>query len=74
MISRANNMKEDMNMLDISVLSEQAQQELMDFYHFLLERYGKKQQTLKKLPETFYHPVKTERYHRFDREEIYNGR
>jgi hypothetical protein len=29
-------------MIDLSVLPKEAQNELYDFYHFLVERYGKK--------------------------------
>ncbi len=74
MISKVNDVKGDMEMLDVSLLSEQAKQELMDFYHFLLERYGTQPRSRKRLPETFYDPVKTRAYQRFDREEIYNER
>ncbi len=74
MITRTDDVKVDMEILDLSLLSEQAKQELIDFYQFLLERYGTKSRSLRKLPETFYDPVKTRTYQRVDRGEIYNDR
>jgi hypothetical protein len=59
--------------LDLSGLSKQARQELLDFYQFLLERYGIQQQTRKSLPSIFYKPVKTQMYQPFDRHAIYDS-
>jgi hypothetical protein len=60
--------------LDLSPLSVQARQELLDFYQYLLERYGKQQHSNKPLPEIFYKPVKIRAYQKFNREEIYYAR
>jgi hypothetical protein len=60
--------------LDLSPLSVRARQELLDFYQYLLERYGKQQRSNKPLPEMFYRPVKTRTYKKFNREEIYDAR
>lgn len=35
-------------MIDLSILPKEAQNELLDFYHFLVERYGLKKQKLSK--------------------------
>ena len=59
--------------LDLSPLSVQARQELVDFYHYLLERYGTQDHLPKPLPEIFYKPVKIRAYQKFDREEIYHA-
>ena len=59
--------------LDLSLLTEQGKQELLDFYQFLLERYSAQKQ-VSTLPEVFYTPIKTTRYQRMNREEIYHER
>lgn len=73
MIVNTPNRYGSLDMLDLSLLSEHAKGELLDFYQFLLDRYGQ-QQRLRHLPETFYQPVKTRVYHPFDREAIYYDR
>ena len=60
--------------LDLSLLSKQAKQELLDFYQFLLGRYGMQGQSRTSLPSIFYQPVKTRIYHPFDRNAIYDAR
>lgn len=62
MITRTHDARGETEILDLSLLSEQAAQELLDFYQFLLDRYGTKPRSLRKLPETFYNPVKTRTY------------
>ena len=74
MIAKTNGWQIETTYLDLSQLTEQAKQELVDFYQFLLERYGVKPQPPKTLPDIFYQPVKTRVYQPFDREEIYHGR
>lgn len=74
MLSGTTTVHAEGNMLGLSLLSEQAKQELLDFYQFLLDRYGAKQSDAARLPASFYHPMKVAAYHYFDREEIYNER
>ena len=62
--------------IDMSILPEEVRRELVDFYLFLVEKYGKKEKVndeliSSKLPETFYKPIKVKKYSRFNREEIY---
>ncbi len=74
MVSKTKGWKRDTVYLDLSQLTEHAKQELVDFYQFLLERYGVNQRTTRSLPDIFYHPVKTRTYQQINREETYNGR
>lgn len=62
--------------IDISVLPVKVREELIDFYHFLVEKYGSYKaeeagSVDSKLPEEFYKPIRVKRYLHFDREEIY---
>ncbi len=59
--------------LELSRLTEQGKQELLDFYQFLLERYSARQQ-VSTLPEVFYTPVKTTQYQPVNREEVHYER
>jgi hypothetical protein len=74
MASNITEIKAETAFLDVSQLTEQAKQELVDFYQFLLERYGVNQRSPKTLPDIFYHPVKTRTYQQFNRDAIYDGR
>lgn len=64
----------DAQYLDLSPLSIQARQELLSFYHYLLEHYQKQHQANKSLPEIFYNPIKTQPYQKFNRDDIYHAR
>ncbi len=64
----------DSQYLDLSPLSVQARQELLSFYHYLLEHYQKQHHSKKTLPDVFYNPIKTRVYQKFNREEIYHAR
>jgi hypothetical protein len=63
------------DILDLSSMPRQAKKEILNYYQFLLERYGhKKKRTASistQLPEGFYHPVKVKRYIPVSRDEIY---
>ena len=50
--------------LDISVLSEEARKELVDFYQFLVGKYGKKIRAgkTKRFQNIVEHPLKSEEY------------
>lgn len=63
------------NTINLSLLSEKAQEELLLFYQFLLKK-TKEESKVKAnfLPQTFYSPLKTNRYVKFDRDEIYADR
>jgi hypothetical protein len=74
MVTKTKGFDEHINSLDLSILSDQAQGELVDFYYFLLERYGRQQPSPRSLPPIFYQPIKTRRYHPFKREDIYDAR
>ena len=62
MLSKTKDVTIETEILDLSLLSEQAKWELWDFYQFLLDRYGIKPGSAEKLPDKFYNPVKTKRY------------
>ena len=74
MVTRTKGPNTHTEYLDLSVLSNQAKQELLDFYQFLLERYGMQRHSRTSLPSIFYNPVKTRIYHPFDRDAIYDAR
>jgi hypothetical protein len=62
--------------LDISIFPEEIQNQLLDYYQFLVGKYVQSKQNVNpsgasKLPEEFYHPIKVDKYLEFNREEIY---
>jgi hypothetical protein len=66
----------EMSQIDMSVLPERVQGELIDFYHFLVEKYGRKnkkvnQMISSRLPDEFHKPIKVRQYVKFSRDEIY---
>ena len=55
--------------LDLEILPDEAKKELLDFYNFLIQKYGIRKRPL---PQGFYHPFKVESYSKIaKREEIY---
>jgi hypothetical protein len=66
----------EMSQIDMSVLPERVQGELIDFYQFLVEKYGRKnkkvnQMISSRLPDEFYKPINVKQYWKFSRDEIY---
>ena len=66
----------EVNQIDMSALPERVQNELFDFYQFLVEKYGRKKgkeiETVSSgLPDEFYKPIKVKQYLNFSRDEIY---
>jgi len=60
--------------LDLEILPDEARKQIIDFYEFLLRKYGYKQRKDKsKLPEEFYKPIRKEKYLSVKREEIYKN-
>ena len=64
---------------DLSLLKDKEVKELMSFYNYLLFKSGQnieqiQKKQIKKLPETFYKPIKVEAFTKFDRDEIYADR
>ncbi len=59
--------------LDISILPEEAQRELLDFYEFLVEKYGKKGKIKKYNWELLKHilPQPIKRFEPIKREDLY---
>ncbi|MFC2155300.1 hypothetical protein ACFLRB_02260 [Acidobacteriota bacterium] len=58
--------------IDMSVLPENVQKELFDFYHYLVEKYGNIKEGIdnsntSKLPGEFYNPLKVKKYHHFNK-------
>ena len=69
-------MKAIANTLDLSTLPDTARREVTDFYHFVMQRYGRIQKkqavTITKLPAEFYKPVTVAQYLTVSRDEIYS--
>ncbi len=59
-------------LIDLSILPAEAQQELMDFFDFLKakSRRARKRRS-EMLPQAFYEPLKVDRYVKVAREDIY---
>ena len=57
MLSKTHDLNTTTLFLDVSCLTEQAKQELLDFYQFLLQRYGA--QPLSKFPPSQLEPPDT---------------
>lgn len=60
--------------IDMSILPGKVQEELIDFYQFLVEKYGKDKNDESifkhsRLPEEFYKPIRVASYHHFNRNE-----
>jgi len=59
-------------LIDVSVLPAEAQQELMDFFDFLKARSRRaRKRRSQMLPQAFYEPLKVDSYVRIAREDIY---
>ncbi|MBF0377360.1 MAG: hypothetical protein HQK72_07735 [Desulfamplus sp.] len=69
-------MRDCVNIIDLSLLPENARQEVFDFYEFIVQRYrsiqNNTQVSKKKLPDEFYKPIAVKEYLTVAREEIYN--
>lgn len=69
-------MKATANILDLSTLPDTARREVTDFYHFVMQRYGRLQKkqavTKNKLPAEFYKHVTVSQYLSVSRNEIYS--
>ncbi len=64
--------------IDLNDLPKSAQEQLLEYYLFLKNKYSsKKKESQKKsaqqLPKDFYHPLLVNKYVKFDRTEIYNN-
>nr|WP_163329296.1 DUF2281 domain-containing protein [Desulfurobacterium thermolithotrophum] len=65
-------MEQTLEKIDLELLPEEARKELIDFYEFLLNKYGVKKR--RNLPKGFYSPIKVKSYIQIaKREEIYEG-